>query len=210
VDADILINPRSPDIFDSVPPELVGAVDAYATPTAEDHRMGLERLYDHWSARGIEFINNLSATDFHAQFGLEGEFNSVVQTGVMVLSPRHHAALFEHIYKSYEDRGEAFWNYEMRPMSYEILIRDFAHWLSPKFNMIWSHTKMFHYPFFDMSDSWIRRAIIRVSRRRLMTRRSLRMRYATTAFLNNYFLHFAGCPQDMVWVDQQVTSISHI
>jgi hypothetical protein len=67
VDADILINPKSPDIFASVPVELVGAVDAYATPTAEDHRIGLERLYKHWTAHGIDFIDNLSATDFHAR-----------------------------------------------------------------------------------------------------------------------------------------------
>ena len=42
----------------------------------------------------------------------------IVQTGVMVLSPKHHREVLEHAYHAYEDRG---FNYEMRPLSHEIL-----------------------------------------------------------------------------------------
>lgn len=207
VDSDILINPRSPNIFDNVPIEMIGAVDDYATPNKEDHEVGLERLYEHWSQNGIKFIRNLTATEYHKNFGLPGEYQSVVQTGVLVLSPKYHNDLFQHVYNEYDDKGPAYWNYEMRPLSYEILKHNLAYWLNPKFNMPWSYTKQFLYPFLNTQNTFIH-ILLKMSG--LTLKASLTTKCATTAYLNNYFLHFAGSADEMKYVNQKITSIFQI
>ena len=120
-DADVLINPESPDVAQDVPVDRIGAVDEYATPTREDYEILLRRKYAQWSASGIPYVSNLTPTEYHAQFGLKGHFESVVQAGALVMSPRFHRELFEHIYHHYKNEGRAEWNFEMRPLSYEIL-----------------------------------------------------------------------------------------
>jgi hypothetical protein len=198
VDSDILINPQSPSVFENVPLEMIGAVDAYATPNREDYRIALERLYEHWKKNGVAFISNLSATEYHNAFGLEGDFESVVQTGVMVLSPRYHNSLLQDVYNTYEDKGGAHWNYEMRPLSYEILRNKRAYWLNPKFNMGWAYFKQCVYPFLIARGQ-------RIPMRRIL-RFMAERKCATTAFLNSYFLHFAGCAEEMRHVNQHITS----
>lgn len=203
VDSDILINPTSPNLFNGVPIEAIGAVDAYATPNKEDHLLGLERLYDYWEKTGIEFVRNVSAADYHKQFGLYSDHSSVVQTGVIVLSPGNHREVLEHVYDKYDDKGGAHWNYEMRPLSYEILNRSAVHWLNPKFNMPWPYVKQFLYPFLSKG-----RAFEKVlNRYGLVSKTPLKVKCATTAFLNNYFLHFAGSAAEMHYVNQNITSI---
>jgi hypothetical protein len=211
VDSDILINPTSPSVFEDVPIEMIGAVDCWATPNWEDHRIWLERTYEYWSKNGVKFVNNISATDYYKNFGLEGEFQSVVQTGVLVLSPKYHNELLEHVYNNYEDKGEASWNYEMRPLSYEILTNKMARWLNHKFNMGWIDIKQNLYPFLNTSDSYIHRAMNKMLRTiGLPPKSSLATKCATTAFLNNYFLHFASCADEMIYVNQKITSIFEI
>lgn len=146
VDADILPNPEAPAIARGVPPELVGAVDEFSTPTPELHRQTLAKLYRLWEAQGIPFIRNETPAEYYRAFGLPGSFDHVVQTGVMVLSPAYHRELLEDTYASYEDRGTA-WNYEMRPLSYELLRAGCVTWLDPKFNYIWGSYKALHFPF---------------------------------------------------------------
>lgn len=207
VDSDILINPGSPDICKNVPIDKVGAVDSYATPNREDYRLVLERLYEHWSRNGIPFINELTATDFHRNFGLDEEFESVVQTGVIVLSPKYHRELLESVYHNYEDKGPAYWNYEMRPLSYEILKNKCEFWLPPKFNMPWPLLKGFHYPFLMSRNNLFKKVLYKVG---VPPKASLITKCATTAFLNNYFLHFCGSSGEMKYVNTQITSVSEI
>src|SRR5439155_4252044 len=119
MDSDVLINPAAPSILDGVPLDRVGAVDEYATPSGEPYRQSLERLYRHWAATGVSFKRNETAADFYAAYGLPERHTSVVQPGVMVLSPRHRD-LLERVYSSYEDRGGDLWG-EWRPLSFELL-----------------------------------------------------------------------------------------
>jgi hypothetical protein len=205
VDSDILINPDSPDLTLEVPLDKIGAVDEYATPTKEDHYNTLKRLYNSWSQDGKEFVNNLTATAFHRNFGLDGEFESAVQTGVMVLSPRYHRELLEYVYHNYEDKGEGSWNYEMRPLSYEIITKHLECWLSPKFNMPWPFFKSFMYPFLNAQPSFIERKLRKLG---LDPQAPLLKECVTTAFLNNYFLHFAGgTTSDMKYVENGSASL---
>lgn len=208
VDSDILINPLSPDITSNVPIERVGAVDAYAIPSKDEYRSMIERLYKFWANKGDKYIDNLTPTDFHNNFGLQGKFDSVVQTGCMVLSPHHHKELLEHVYYSYEDKGSSAWNYEMRPLSYEILTHHYEHWLTPKFNMIWPLIKQFSYPF--LSNQYSLKEKIQENLG-INSRKALIKKCVTTAFLNNYFLHFAGGTiSDMNYLDKSIKSIFEI
>ena len=197
-DADILINPASPDVGHDVPEDRIGAVDEYATPTREDYEILLRRKYAQWSASGIPYVSNPTPTEYHAQFGLEGHFDSVVQAGVLVMSPRFHRELLEHVYHHYEDKGTPEWNFEMRPLSYEILTNRLERWVSPKFNMPWPSVRTLYYPFVDQPG------LIERGLRKYGLRRGSRLSRtcATTAFLNNYFLHFSGGEvRDMALVD---------
>src|SRR5208283_740199 len=188
VDADVLINPASPDIGRDVPVERVGAVDEFSTPSREDYDLLLRRKYAEWSRTGEPYVSNLTPTEYHTRFGLEGHFEAVVQAGVMVTSPRFHRDLFEHVYHHYEDKGTPEWNFEMRPLSYEILTHRLEQWISPKFNMPWASVRALHYPFVGQPGLFakaLRKAGLGQGSR-------LSRKCATTAFLNNYFLHFSG------------------
>src|ERR1051326_3225552 len=56
--------------------------------------------------------------------------------GVLVLSPLHHREIFEHVYRQYEDKGGPGWNYEMRPLSFEIQERSLQHLIDARFNVL--------------------------------------------------------------------------
>jgi hypothetical protein len=180
VDADVLVNPDAPPVADGIPAELVGAVDEYASPTPELHRQTLAKLYRRWEAEGVPFVRNETARDYYRVYGLPGSFDSVVQTGVMVLSPRHHRPLLEHVYDAYEDRG-AGWNYEMRPLSYELLRAACVAWLDPRFNTIWGSHKALRYPHLVTHPD-------HPSARECAAR----------ALREVHFLHFAGAPDELV------------
>jgi hypothetical protein len=208
IDSDILINPNSPDICQDVPIEKVGAIDEYATPSREEHRSYLERLYQYWDEHHIEYTDNLTASSFHHQYGLTGEFQSVVQGGVLAMSPQYHRELMEHIYHAYEDKGGAHWNYEMRPLSYEIQKHRLEHWVSPKFNMPWPFVRQFLYPFLNTQPSRKDKILGKLG---IDHPTELLQKCVTTAFLNNYFLHFAGgTTPDMAYVDMHCASVFNI
>jgi hypothetical protein len=189
VDSDVRIRPNSPNIFAEVPIEKIGAVDGYATPTKEDHDMALKRMYRLWDKEGVPYVNNLTPKEYHAQFGLDAPYDGVVQTGVIVFSPQQHGVIFQNTYDCYEDKGESFWNFEMRPLSYEILKSGAFHWLSPKFNMIWPLYERIFYPFNKIAPSRWQRVTARICGDPKVM---MKGEYLECAFLNNYFLHFAG------------------
>ncbi|MBD2577302.1 hypothetical protein [Oscillatoria sp. FACHB-1406] len=208
VDADIAINPQSPDITEGVPLNKIGAVDEFSAPNTKDYQLGLEKLYRFWAEQGINYIDNSSPTVFHNNFGLEGTFQSVVQTGVLVLTPSTHRELLEYVYQTYEDKGSSEWNYEMRPLSYEILTHNLEYWLSPQFNIPWPFLKTFYYPFLNRPLNRLERGLRKFG---FKPRETLFSQCVTTAFLNNYFLHFAGnTTNEVKYIDSTITSIFEI
>ncbi len=174
VDADVLPGPEAPSVAEGVPRELVGAVDEYSTPSRELHGRTLAKLYRRWEAEGVEYIDNLTTAEYYSRFGLPGGHDAVVQTGVMVLSPAHHRELLEDTYASYEDKGPG-WNYEMRPLSYELLNAGAVSWLDPRFNYIWGFYVALNFPFLITHPD-----------------HPLRDEYGARALADVHFLHFAG------------------
>ena len=98
---------------------------------------------------------------------------------MLVLSPSHHRELLEDVYARYEDKGPGL-NYEMRPLSYELLRAGVVHWLDPRFNYIWGHYKALHFPFLVTHPRHPRAA-----------------ECAARALADVHFLHFTGSLDEM-------------
>ena len=195
IDSDVIINPASPLVTDGVPAELVGAVDEFSLPTPYQHSAAVERI-----ARAkhlpIEHVW-LTPASYYESWGLPRQSERVVQTGVLVLSSRHHRELFEHVYHTYEDRGAPIWHYEMRPLSYELTHTDVVQWIDGRFNSLWVYVKAVHYPWL-LEDSYPILRGHKGGRRLARWLDETRLRKpVVSALANSYFLHFASAPYDV-------------
>jgi hypothetical protein len=183
IDADVRVNPAAPPIAEDVPADRVGAVDEYATPTPELYRQSLRKLYRHWDATGAAFERNETPREFYAAYGLPARHDNVVQAGVMVLSPRHHRDVLEHVYFDYEEAGGNLWG-EWRPLSFELLEADAVEWIDPRFNYPWLVYKALHLPFLLNHPAHPRAP-----------------ESAAAALEDVYCLHFAGSHEEIGLVD---------
>lgn len=216
IDSDILISPSAPPVDAHVPLDKVGAVRAYSTPTRELFLEAYTRLIECDESRGVSVVRETTPREYHSNFGLpSADHDDVVQGGVLVLSPRHHRELLEKVYLTYEDKGSSQWHYEMRPLSHELQNAGVVYWIDHRFNQGWLSYQVMHYPF--LSNGSPTNEIGRRVKNRLLKRLGLRTlderiqrACATTAFLNSYFLHFAGSLGDMRLVDQQVRTWNEI
>lgn len=194
VDADILINPDAPSIVECVPETKVGAVDAYGMPTPAIYRDILARQYARWRRAGVAFVDNLTPDAFYQAWGLPGApggEDRVTQTGVLVLTPSHHRDLLKRVYDSYEEKGGAEWNFEMRPLSWELVRTGMVHWLDWRFNLVVSDIFAWHYPF--LADNIFRPFEATNPKEVTGLMNHLVMGACLrTAFANAWFLHFAG------------------
>jgi hypothetical protein len=193
VDSDILINKNlAPSIASCVPIEKVGGVNLWAAPGAAEFQRALFRLNQIWRSPEMQ----PRAADFYTSWGLPNGFDEVITTSVLVLSPRHHKELLEHVYYDYEDRGDPAWNYEMRPLSYEIIKSGAVTMLDCRFSTSWSVQMALHYPFLltressaysgkEYCEEWER--LLRCC--------------VNIAFHNSYLLHFGPRKAEMKLVD---------
>src|SRR5580704_15915547 len=204
VDSDILFNDCAPDITAGVPVEKIGVVESceFSSP----HFM--KRVFRLWGDG--EAVINHSAREYYKQYGLPDDVDRVFNAGVLVLSPKHHRSILEHVYYTYEEKeGGRKWHMEQRPLAYEVIKSGLAHWIDPRFNVIlWSEEYM-HYPFLQ-SPPCPRmprpKAIVRrikqkfrtvSSRTRYALQRNLRAEMVNTVFQASYFLHFASRTEEM-------------
>lgn len=176
VDSDICINPTAPSILDGVPPERIGATDEHRFPSPEARRAILEAIVSVAPERGEADKAFWRAWHdpgaWHSYSSLPSGQAHIVQTGVLVMSPRQHRELLEHVYRTYEDRGGKLFSYEMRPLSHEIQARGLEHWIDPQFNALVWWLFLHQNPGTGVDD--------------------LR-RFVQENYRRNYFLHFAGC-----------------
>jgi hypothetical protein len=205
VDSDILINSFiAPCIVKDVPIDKVGAVEESSAPTPQLYKQALERKFDYW---GSAAIVNYTPQEFYKNYGLPPIFDKIVHTGVMVFSPHHHRHILEKVYFDYEEKRDGKWNYEMRPLSWELLKADAVHWIDYRFNAIWTDFKFLNYPFL-IDNSPTKSRIVRKLNSMLgvfSISKKLAKNCATVTFVNNFFLHFAGCSADMKLVNLKAT-----
>lgn len=201
VDSDILMNPSAPCVVSQVrEPQKIGAVEMFSGPLSEtfptssakfELLVDRSKLYWNWPFRtGKEFYENVT---------LPGCFSEVVQTGVMVLSPRLHYDIFEHTYYKYEHQaGQSF---EMECLSYELVKANLVDWLDYRFNRLWIECILRDYPFL-LPPEPSKNKVIRRGQKYLhlisrLSNKTLTNCCINTALINNYFLHFAGMAQFM-------------
>jgi hypothetical protein len=180
VDSDICINPAAPSILDGIPPDRIGVTDEHRFPSAEGRQAILDAIIAAAPDAG-DFDKGYwrawrDPGAWHAFMSLPPGQSHIVQSGVMVLSPRHHRELLEHVYRSYDDpagpQGKdraPGWG-EMGPLSHEIQARNLQHWIDPRFNaLLW-------WLFLNQA----------VAEDGLP-------RFVHECYRRSYFLHFAGC-----------------
>jgi len=174
IDADIVINPDAPAVTEAVPIEKIGAIDELAwAPQEQRTRVYLElaRLFPTVAAIQRSYLNG---ADYHHLWGLPRRGEHILQTGVLVLSPKHRN-LFEEVYLL-EQKGGAEMNYEMRPLSFAMQERGVYHLLDPRFNSIF------------MLSEYRRRVCDGIP---CPTQEAL-LTFIASEYRRNYFLHFAG------------------
>jgi hypothetical protein len=113
MDSDIMVNACAPDITVGVPLDKVGA----AKDASYYDTVCLKRAYKLWPGSVI----NYTPQEYYSNYGLPGDCDKVLNAGVMVLAPRFHRNILEHVYSAYEEKGGREWHMEMRPLSYELL-----------------------------------------------------------------------------------------
>jgi hypothetical protein len=211
-DSDVLINTRAaPSIIDQVPIEKVGAVElfCYSKYAGSLGPEAVRRMFEFWNTPLV----NRTAQEYYADYGLAGGFDTVVQAGVLVLSPKHHRDLLEKVYFEYDGSGKegAEWHYEMRPLSYELLKANAVHWIDPRFNWLWIDSILMHYPFIltDARPRGIPGRAANMLARNVggLTCDEMIPACLGVAFLNSYFLHFGGGRiGDMMHLDTSIRS----
>ncbi len=200
LDADILINDKAaPDIVSLVPKDKIGGTDSYSFYSRNIYRTLDEQRMEIWKKNNVNFIPNKSGKDFYTQFGIETELEDVIQTGVLVLAPSLHNAVLLKAYNKYEEKQGSHWNYEMRPLSYEIVKHGLHYFIDGKFNYIFGLFKFAYFPETLIQRNafiyrWMRRFRLSKGPRQLK-------RAAAAALSNSYFLHFAGCGGEIKFTD---------
>lgn len=197
VDSDILINKTcAPCIASSVPVENVGGVNLWAAPATAEFQRALSRLNQIWRPHNVCQEMPRRAMAYYTEWGLPNGFEEIITTSVLVLSPRHHKELLEYVYYHYEDRGAPSWNYEMRPLSYEIIKSGAVTMLDCRFSTSWSVQMALHYPFLLTRESSEHSGIEYGEEWERLLRCCVNI-----AFHNSYFLHFGPRKDEMKLVD---------
>ena len=142
-------------------------------------------MYEHWTNLNYKPVINYRAQEYYKSFGIECNFEDVVQTGVMVFNPKIHREILEHVYYNYEEKGL---NYEMRPLSYEILKSGMIHWIDYRFNTLLQFQKALFYPFL---------LELKTEKLPLFGQNKVKELCIDAVFSNSYFLHFTGKTEEM-------------
>jgi hypothetical protein len=132
VDADILINPKSPPLHSAyVYGDKIGIVDEFSQPTL---------------AKRIEIQKRNkfeeSATEYYKLYTHNNIItDSVLNTGLMVLQPSKHKNLLEYIYNKYSKLAiynlDEHYHFEQGSVGYEIQLADAHIIIDNKWNAIW-------------------------------------------------------------------------
>ncbi|MCP4438511.1 MAG: hypothetical protein GY810_06160 [Aureispira sp.] len=190
VDSDVLINPSAPCIAEQVPLDKVGATDAYSFISKTMHDYLYECYIDYCKKRNKQLVINPTAASYYQNFGIDTDLNEVIQAGILVLNPIKHRSILNKVYEDYEEKYDAeldyAYNYEMRPLSYEIVKRDLHYFIDQRFNFILNNYMYLAYPFLCHTENFL-------TQNHVQQEVEQWMRLAvTSAYSHAYFLHFAG------------------
>lgn len=149
LDGDITINTKAPSILEvsGVPPLVSASLCNDQLSVAEKHIL-IERRFR-------RIISSAEASDtwgaiqnsIYSKHGLETSLTDMVNTGVMVLSPRHHRELLETVFLEPE---AGYRSHEQAYLSHALLTNGILHVLSPRFNWgLWDSAMLFNVALLD-------------------------------------------------------------
>lgn len=196
MDSDIIINDKlAPDLIPIVPEEKIGGTDAFSFYTYNFYTFLFDIYENYWSNRGIKIVADKTPNSYYTHFGIDTNLNAVIQSGVMVLTPALHNDILTSVYYNYEDKGSGVWHYEMRPLSYEIVKNNYHFFIDDRFNYLFAYFKLAFYPqLLNIETTFYQKIMSKFG----MKYSSKELRTAiSAAYLNSYFLHFAGCSHEM-------------
>jgi len=201
MDSDIVVNnANAGNIFELVPEGKIGGSEAFTFFNKPYYKFILSEMFKFWEKAGVQYIHNLTGKEFYQNYGIDTELNDVIQTGVMVMEPAQHAEIFERAYHNYEEKGSSAWNYEMRPLSYEIVKSGMFHEVDDRYNFLVSNYLTGFYPdaqngyTLTKSETYIQRLIAFFKSQNIKVWQDSYLEKAiVTAYSNASFLHFAGC-----------------
>jgi lipopolysaccharide biosynthesis glycosyltransferase len=179
IDADIVINDAdAPDVAEGVPLEKIAAVEDQALLSHPALASVFQKLNPQQGSG-----NESRARVRYLAADLSPRFDRFFNTGVLVLSPRHHREVFEHVYRHHRETPDSF--AEQMALSWEMLERDLFSPLDARFNVLWIEYKFAFYQF-------------------LRAFGALGGLCVANALANSFFLHFAMHPQDMALVNPAI------
>lgn len=191
LDADIVINPAAPSVFDDVPVESFAAVDAFASPSARAFASALAKTRAYLAQNGLTAPDDATPARFYRNYGFAAGPDKVAQTGVLVLSPEAHGPVLEQAYTEARRPDSREMLFEMRALSFHLLTESPVRWLDPRFNALWATALFNHYPFLT------ERAFLAAFRDRPDLYLHVKAQCLAALYEASYFLHFAGTGDDM-------------
>lgn len=171
LDADVVINAaEAPLVFDGVPADRVGA-------TLNNAFIGHPVLAASFARTCRPGAPPAHARAMYERCGLSPAWDTVINTGVWVASPREHAALFRQVYDEHDERPGSY--FEQTALSHRLLQHDLLHPIDARFNVLWYEFVDSVYAFLNGGDG------------------AVRARALAAVFRNSYFLHFAAEQDDL-------------
>ena len=186
VDSDIVMNPDAPNIFDGIPVEKIGGVQ------------GFKQLYHSGEdAFGSEILNYIKTPyknerEWYKLNKLTPEYTDVLQTGVVIMSPKYHRELLKGVFYSNEDSVTG--DYEMPILSHRVIEGDLIHWIDERFNLLWTGLMCHKYPqcLPTVDGFFIRQYKKYIRGHYMLPAKKVYMESLKEGFKNSFFLHFAG------------------
>ncbi len=207
LDSDIIINYHTaPCIVSTMKSDKIGAVNAWEFYTSGIYNMLHERMSNY--ARIHNLPTYQIGEQYFIDYGLSPISERAVQGGVLVLNKLKHKDILEHIYNNYEDNRPAFWHYEMRPLSYELIKHDLVEWIDMRYNYVVENQKAFSYSHRypkNIFQRIIRGVKIKYFRSILWTGLvTWEEKLILKSFNEGYFIHFAGNAKEMVFTERML------
>lgn len=149
VDADILINPDSPDIFNDVPDGQIGATSVHDQLSRSEKHVLLERVHRRrFSEADIDPVWAETQVGLYRAAAIDTQRVDMIQTGVVVFDPERHAGVFAASY-AYDRDTIA---YEQPSLSHEIWESGRFHRISARWNWGLFDAVALHYPMYLGDD----------------------------------------------------------
>lgn len=208
LDADIVINyHNAPCVIKDVPDGHIAATNAWKFPDYETYNEIWQRNKKYVDWHGFGFHGK--GEELYTECGLSPESYDVLQAGVLVLEPKLHRKLFWDVYYNYEKKigNSKELVDEMRALSH-ILFKEKKYpifWLDYKFNYLTESFKTLYYPFLYPKTFLGRiKRLIRFQ----FGKNTVNEKAINAAYLQSYFLHFAGNGKEIKLVKTRISNHS--